>query len=250
MRQRGAGSRRADDLQFRRRHLTRGNRIQRGAGPQRIPLHDLVDAFGDDRIAHGIHPLVESAQLSVERLEFDAAGRRKSKSRVAEWNSGRVPGRLRRRAPLTGLPPPVQLQAVHDVAGRQRLQGARPLSIELLRQVRTGGGEGLLRPPARAFLFQASPIEILGERVLRIDDLLRGGNRARIDGAIVEPRDLRQDSSARTTPGIERAAGRALLVLSRLSCLRQLLQARRSTARGPLLRPARRDRACSLDPPC
>ena len=59
----GTGTRRAQDFQFRRHGFAAFNGIERRSRTHRIAAHNLMHAFGKQRIAHGIGCLAQRVQF-------------------------------------------------------------------------------------------------------------------------------------------------------------------------------------------
>jgi hypothetical protein len=68
-----AGAWRARHLHLRHGRVARGQRVQNGAGPFRVALHDLVYAFGDNQVGDGVGRVVQAPELIQDRLSTRVA---------------------------------------------------------------------------------------------------------------------------------------------------------------------------------
>ena len=94
---RGAGARRAHDLDVGRLGVAARERVDRRARALRVALHELVDALGDEQVGERVDGVVERAQLGVDRLALRAGERRQP--------GGDAPERDRRVVPARGAEP-------------------------------------------------------------------------------------------------------------------------------------------------
>ena len=117
---RGAGARRAHDLDLGRRDVAARERVDGGAGAQRVALHELVDALGHEHVAERVDGVVERRAARPSTAWPSGAQRRQRR-----WlpngivvSSQTVRGDAR-------APAPAQPEPVGDVARAHRLGHAR-----------------------------------------------------------------------------------------------------------------------------
>ena len=140
MRDRGAGARRAHDLDVGRLGVAARERVDRRARALRVALHELVDALGDEQVGERVDGVVERAQLGVDRLALRAGERGQPGGGAAERDRRVVPA----RGGDARAPAAAQAEPVGDVARPQRLRHARLAGAQLVQQG-AGGGDGGVR---------------------------------------------------------------------------------------------------------
>ena len=112
------GSRRPGYLDIGRGCLALGDCLERGAGPDRVALGDVVDRFGEHQVGHGVQRVFEGIELPFAGA-MDASFL--SRQQAVDSPGNALRGLLVRLAVL-----PEQGEPVHHRRGREGVDGRDP----------------------------------------------------------------------------------------------------------------------------